>query len=152
MKSMSAIMAVVLCGLLQILPSAARSPFDYDVVLAIVIVELVFAFGVGLICIIFSYNLFRAIKESESLPHDGNLPSSFLPTSQRTSKSEPPKSEPTQSADYNTFHEGKELPDSLLDEYDSDDYELEKKKGTQREHNGGVVPILKTFTNYLRLW
>ena len=51
----------------------------YDAVLAIVIVELVFAFSVGLVCVIFSLNLFLSLKDSQdsvSLQHliAGELP------------------------------------------------------------------------------
>ena len=51
----------------------------YDAVLAIVIAELVFAFSVGLVCVIFSLNLFLSLKDSQdtsSLEHltAGDLP------------------------------------------------------------------------------
>ena len=43
------------------------SPFlSYKQILAIVIVELTFAFSVGLVCVIFSYNLLRAVQLSQT--------------------------------------------------------------------------------------
>ena len=44
----------------------AQSTLSYDAVLTIVIIELVLSFSIGVICILFSYNLFRAIKDSEN--------------------------------------------------------------------------------------
>lgn len=61
------------CKLLQILYFTqviisinAQSTLSYDAVLTIVIIELVLSFSIGVICILFSYNLFRAIKDSEN--------------------------------------------------------------------------------------
>lgn len=45
---------------------AAQSTLSYDAVLTIVIIELVLSFSIGVTCILFSYNLFRAIKDSEN--------------------------------------------------------------------------------------
>jgi hypothetical protein len=42
----------------------ARSPIGYDAVLVLMIVELLFAFGVGLACILFSLNIFSALHRS----------------------------------------------------------------------------------------
>jgi hypothetical protein len=36
----------------------------YDTILTIVIVEVIFAFVIGVVCILLSFNLFRALKDS----------------------------------------------------------------------------------------
>ena len=77
-------MWVKLCLLLTFLV-AARGKSDalgYDAVLAIVIAELAFAFSIGLVCIIFSFNLFRALKDSGEEYSD--LPIGDLPRSRST--------------------------------------------------------------------
>lgn len=41
------------------------SVISYEFILAFVIIELVFAFSIGVTCILFSYYLFRAIKQTD---------------------------------------------------------------------------------------
>lgn len=43
------------------------SSISYDFILIVVIFELVFAFSIGIVCILFSCSLYRAIKDSESV-------------------------------------------------------------------------------------
>jgi len=59
----------------------AASSIQYDAILALVVLELVFAFGVGLSCILFSINLIRAINDP-SLSH---VPSGTFPKSRSSS-------------------------------------------------------------------
>jgi hypothetical protein len=40
------------------------SVYAYDLIFAIVVVEVLFAFSIGLICIVLSFNLFMALKDS----------------------------------------------------------------------------------------
>ncbi len=56
--------------------AVAQSTLSYDAVLVIVIIELVFAFSIGIVCILFSYNLYRAIKLSDSAQNLNNIESS----------------------------------------------------------------------------
>lgn len=42
----------------------ARSPIRYDAIFIMVVVELFFAFAVGIACILFSLNMFRALNRS----------------------------------------------------------------------------------------
>lgn len=58
--------------------ASTSSPIAYSAVLAIVIIELIFAFSVGIACIFFSFNLFRALKDS---PNDliSSMPEGYLP-------------------------------------------------------------------------
>ena len=43
----------------------SNPPIGYQAILALVCVELVFAFGVGLTCVIFSFNMLRALRGSD---------------------------------------------------------------------------------------
>jgi hypothetical protein len=71
--------SISLCSILfgSILTTAdARSPIGYDAVIVLMSIELLFAFGVGLACILFSLNIFTALRATEdnrSL-HVGDLP------------------------------------------------------------------------------
>ena len=56
----------------------------YDAVLAIVIAELVFAFSVGLICVIFSLNLFLSLKDSQDTTSLEDLTAGDLPRPRST--------------------------------------------------------------------
>lgn len=50
--------------LISIVNAAARSPIGYDAVVVLVGIELFFAFAVGVTCILFSLNMFRALNRS----------------------------------------------------------------------------------------
>jgi hypothetical protein len=50
--------------ILSLLSSAYASSTGYDMILTIVIVEVIFSFLIGVVCIILSFNLFRALKDS----------------------------------------------------------------------------------------
>lgn len=60
--------ALKLLSLFSLFASISASSIGYDTILAIVVVELLFAFAVGVICIIFSFNLFRSLKAQEYAP------------------------------------------------------------------------------------
>lgn len=53
----------------------ATSPIAYNTILVIVIIELIFAFTIGVVCVLFSFNLLRALKDAspETLT-SGNFP------------------------------------------------------------------------------
>ena len=53
-----------LAVLLTIAVVQARSPIGYDAIVVLVVIELIFAFGVGVTCIVFSLNMFRALNRS----------------------------------------------------------------------------------------
>ena len=54
--------------LLILIPGVtARSPIGYDAIVVLVAVELFFAFGVGVACILFSLNMFRALNRSPEI-------------------------------------------------------------------------------------
>eukprot|EP01041_Mallomonas_annulata_P007074 gene7074-14388_t len=62
----------------------ATSPIGYDAIFTLVVLELVFAFGVGVSCILFSINLIRALGDSPSQSYqnlsDGSFPRSRQPS------------------------------------------------------------------------
>ena len=150
----------------------ARSPLGYDTVLVLVIVELSFAFAVGLSCIIFSVNIIRALQESTSdyqLP-TGDLPPSRRATSQNLKSNLGVGQETTTcavsstvgaitAADYRTFD-------------DDGEYEIELEVDTngiarpppvpadaplnpvpmEVPQKGGILQVVQSFADYLRIW
>lgn len=122
--------------LLSLFRQASCNHIGYAAILSIVIVELVFAFSVGVICIVFSLNLFRALKESEQ-PMTYNT----MPTLATTGNSQI-FSENTDNSDYRTFNDG-HMSDLDL-EVDTEGL-LEEQEDSQH----GITGIFKTFTSYL---
>ena len=53
-----------LCCLLAGLSFVHAASTGYDMILTIVIVEVIFSFMIGVVCIVLSFNLFRAMKDS----------------------------------------------------------------------------------------
>lgn len=60
---------------------SGASSIQYDAIFALVVIELVFAFGVGLSCILFSINLIRAIND----PSPFHVPIGTFPKSRASS-------------------------------------------------------------------
>jgi hypothetical protein len=69
--------------------------------MVIVVLELVFAFSVGIICVIFSFNLFRALSDLDQNLPIGDLPSryggkrSFVSSPRSAAGVSPPDSKPS---------------------------------------------------------
>jgi hypothetical protein len=57
--------------------AVSHSPISYNTLMVIVVLELVFAFSVGIICVIFSFNLFRALSDLDQNLPIGDLPSRY---------------------------------------------------------------------------
>jgi hypothetical protein len=160
--------------LLSLLPTyvLARSPLGYDTVLVLVIIELSFAFAVGLSCIIFSVNIIRALQESTS---DYQLPTGDLPPSRRAT-SQNLKSNlvgedartytvasstvgATTAADYRTFDDDGEYEIEL--EVDTNGVSRPPPVPADAPLNpvhvevpqpGGILQVVQSFADYLRLW
>lgn len=144
------LLIVLLCGIF--LQTVQSSPIGYDAILAIVIIELLFAFSVGLACIIFSFNLLRALKESEedySRSKIGTLPSRVSGSSSNKKNNAWQSTESL--FDYRTFEEtngsgrrhqsiGSEMDEERQSEYD------------EASANNGIWRSFKTFGGYLKLW
>ncbi len=134
---------------IQLLTTASASNnIGYDAILAIVIAELVFAFSVGVVCIIFSFNLFRTLKESSEVYN--NLPIGDLPARNANMKNGANNADPY---DYSTFQERETYSFGSEAELDyegrADGGEMEEGKEGEADGFGGVV---NTFTSYLKFW
>lgn len=121
--------------------SSTAAPIAYDAILALVIIEVVFAFSVGIICIVFSFNLLRALKD--------------VPTEQmdRLSVGNLPPSRPTQqgragSVDSNTGL----LPRASNTRHPSQDSEMDSEVQLPGYEPPPPESIFETFASYLRWW
>lgn len=145
----------------------------YDIVLVIVISELIFAFGVGLSCVVFSVNLVKAVRlEREDTTGDDNCHN-------RTSLvsgggSEEVKREMSGDGnrgnsvacgdlDYNTFRysEWTGSSEDRLDTGEDSDTEISSEPRTEGVDDDDVSNegelslfegVLENFTEYLRVW
>jgi hypothetical protein len=110
----------------------------HNVVLSIVIVELVIAFSVGVMCIIFSFNLLRVIKDSANANltmTTGDFPPSHSSNLRSISES-----------DYSA------IPDEELRRVRSESSELDFETQLEPDSESGTWGMLHTFGGYLRLW
>lgn len=115
----------------------------HDVILAVVAVELLFAFSVGITCIIFSFNLLRAIKESAESEQltlgQGDLPL-FGGSAQRPSNL-------AQQEEVTLLESGTTVtstaPTRMMSQGSEMDYE---------DPQVGSLGVYHTFVSYLRLW
>mmetsp|Transcript_18415 Transcript_18415/g.40963 ORF Transcript_18415/g.40963 Transcript_18415/m.40963 type:complete len:144 (-) Transcript_18415:26-457(-) len=122
------------------LPCAAASTtgaFGYDVILAIVIIEVIFAFSIGVVCILLSFNLFRALKDSP------NGAVGEFPLSRGNSYND-------LDADYSTFAKdngGGGVGGSVISDEEMD---------FEGVHEGGqessLVGIARSVFAYIRIW
>jgi hypothetical protein len=146
----------------------ATSNVQQTLVLTVVIVELIFAFGVGITCVIFSINLYRALlkeaEEEDSAPRD-ELPTNYVvrdtfanPHSGRRSAPninhaytpDTTSSTTISPATYNALqHEDLE---GDIDDCASDDYELEHNARRKPNRGSSFRSALSSFTTYLRFW
>lgn len=165
---------VLICTFLK---SAIASPIGYEAILAVVIIELVFAFSVGLVCVVFSFNLFFALKDSpDTEVQSGNLPAN-RPRNNSSGLTQPLTGSNPQlnqlvdgSTDYRTFpslkvpsnsrHHNTESDEELDFNTPRDDAESFLHRDTYnsniddnnepRENN--LAGLARSFTNYLKLW
>jgi hypothetical protein len=163
----------LVCSLLPSFTVASSSPVAYDIILAVVILELIFAFSVGLVCIVFSFNLIVALKDTSNeaistLP-EGDLPPSRVSLHQRgnsfdvnngnsnrdtfdESSGGNPRTGGAGSAgfsDYKTFHNVVRSPTNRA----SFASEMDVETGVLENHNNNSFKqLFNTFYNYIRLW
>jgi hypothetical protein len=133
----------------------ARSPLGYDTVLVLVIIELSFAFAVGLSCVIFSINIIRALHSSSEVYE---LPTGDLPPSRKPSQSTGfvVTATPGISTTVNPAA-GSGLQYRTFGDEGGDEYEIELEidstaAGIRPAAQGGLWPLLQSFADYLRLW
>lgn len=128
--------------------NAKTENFSYDIVLTMVIIELIFSFGVGIACVVFSFNLYRAIKKDSEHFAPNNL--QYQNNSKTTQNTKG-------GSDYRTFlEEGNSSAEAGRDsggptgpsraDYFSDEYEIDE------ETPGSVVSLMSNFGSFIRLW
>lgn len=136
----------------------AAADVQQTLLLTVVIVELIFAFGVGITCVIFSINLYRALLSEghdDASNHRDDLPTNYVT---RDTFGHPPgrRSAPgiqhalQQEPSYNAVH-GEDVEDDI-DDCASDDYELERSARRNHNHNRSFRAAVASFTAYLRFW
>lgn len=148
----------------------AASPVAYNTILVIVVLELLFAFSIGVICILFSFNLLRALKDSPSeVLH--SMSAGELPPSRR-SQSAFVAQEPQ--SGYNPLLMGSDSGGDLSDFHDAEDFHpaYQRQPSTESEIDverrlsvargseavpstggtSGVMGVISTFASYLKLW
>ena len=141
-------------------------PIGYDAVLAVVIVELVFAFGIGISCIVFSFNLFRELNNCDV----DVSPVGDLPNRQSLHRKPTVVSAVGSDNDYNTFDFRHTVGTSNGTERYSDyDIENSESQGHSSNHDSnqaprtnpndaennaevGYLPMVQSFLEYIRVW
>lgn len=121
----------------------SHSPLGHEAVLVIVTVELVIAFTVGILCIIFSCNVLRAITDySEDALPPGSLPPSrshlILQKVVSSNRMFPL-----------AILNNDNIKNSYPDEADELEFDTESNTDVERR---GFFAIVRAFTEYLRIW
>mmetsp|Transcript_29833 Transcript_29833/g.28528 ORF Transcript_29833/g.28528 Transcript_29833/m.28528 type:complete len:170 (+) Transcript_29833:94-603(+) len=148
----------------------ARSPIGYEAVVVLVAIELFFAFAVGIACILFSLNMFRALNRSPITPEMyGLLPAGDFPRPlNRTPQIDLKRSQLSERSDLSEDLEN-EFIDTGKEQYFNtatasrreSEYDIEvnigyhpnQPQGEERgEEDSGVLKVLRSFTKYLTLW
>lgn len=140
---------IVLACLFSSVLGHSHSPLGYDTLLVIVIVELFIAFSVGIICVIFSFNLFRALSDFDSNLAIGDLPPSRQPSLKGLDADQINNNPRVQSrhslhSSYQDFRASFSSSDYL------DEEELDFERQTDPNRTG--ISAIKSFTDYVRLW
>lgn len=141
------------CVLALVSSVSAESAAGYNVILTIVIVEVIFSFMIGITCILLSFNLFRALKDSPD-SYTG-LPVGEFPLSRGSNYN---------FADYDTEagnpntgdHDSDQgARDPRMGSFGSDaemDFEGVAEGYDPRTANSNLAGIARTVVGYLRLW
>jgi hypothetical protein len=121
----------------------------YDAVLAVVVVELVVAFAIGISCILFSFNLFRELSSDEL---EVDLRGGDLPSRSTMVKSPMMRSPPTNTSEYNTFERDSDVGGPVVDPEDA----LAAHEAKNESEDAGPQPhiafvILNSFFDYIRI-
>ncbi len=125
----------LIIGQIKLVDCISHSPLKYDAIFVIVIIELVFAFSVGIVCIIFSFNLLRAVSQTDN--NAVTLSPRKFNYSRLSNVVDHTSSSRSLSSDHEFF-------------YDSDDGELDYESTPKASST--ITSMLKSFTDYLRLW
>lgn len=142
--------------------ATTSSPIAYSAVLAIVIVELIFAFSVGIACIFFSFNLFRALKETSN-DQISSMPEGYLPprplarniSSDSFYSSSSVVINPLQSSNpsINPINTHVASNASMQNRYFSQDDELmDEETQLPNSPHPPAQSIFQTFYSYIKVW
>lgn len=157
---------------LQSVECHSHAPIGYTAIYILVIVELTVAFAIGIVCIIFSVNLLRAVSDQDSSLSMGELPRS-RPTSVARSWSKSLLAGSTGalnklSPDYTAeirqvtrsdltasqpFVDGGDTSNyqsarAQCLSFDESEYDTESVDPRQ----GGLYGIVQSFADYIRIW
>lgn len=149
---------LILAFLLALLPSKvsadSASPIAYDIILVIVILELIFAFSVAVVCVLFSFNLILTLKDSSneviSSLAVGDLPPSRRTLHQRDSD----MNEEQLPLDYKTFRDNAERSGNTMhgNSFGSE-MDLERQlPGYEPRNQNNFAAVFNSFFSYVRLW
>ena len=159
---------LLLFAVLQILvlQEAHAVTTGYELILTIVIVEVIFSFVIGVVCIILSFNLFRALKDSPNV-YTG-MPVGEFPLSRGASNtnvngggdsdrasdagrsSTPHSPADRETGDYSTFRDPR-ITGSFGSEAEMD-FEGVADGSTPQLPQNNLLGVVKSVTGYLRLW
>lgn len=127
----------------------------HEVIIAIVSVELLFAFAVGIICIIFSFNLLRSIKEANGyepmgLTH-GNLSHSVRVPNTNASGLNGILQADLEGSASSPLPAESSHPARMLSQGSEMDFEGPLDPNNPNP-NEGLIGIYNSFVSYIRLW
>lgn len=152
--------------LASILATASASSAGYDLILTIVIVEVIFSFVIGVVCILLSFNLFRALKDSNDTYTV--LPSGEFPLSRGPSHNALNGGDPDRISEYAGRNSSPHSPNDRDGNIDYSTFRDPRSMGSfgsdaEMDFEGmaeGYVPpnesnlfgVVKSVAGYLRLW
>ena len=140
--------------LIVFLPSIcckSHSPLGYDAILVMVIIELFIAFAVGILCIIFSCNLYRAVKDSETTLRYGDLPPRAFYSS-KPNKFPIENESIIENLNNKSYQDFERKHPNYNTHDESYDMEYETESIDPQGQPKGFLTIMESFTEYLRLW
>lgn len=177
--AMSKIFKEIVFGLVISLPiavEASASPVAYNTILVIVSIELIFAFAIAFICILFSFNLLRALKDaSPETLSIGDLPprrndNGFTSRNTRiftegtvnqTQYNPLVGMNSRESEDLSRYHDAEEIPPPVRHSSMGSEWDFEhdsrgnmnnlSARGANTNY-GNVKGIVTTFFSYLKPW
>ena len=147
----------------------ARSPIGYEAVMILMSLELIFAFSVGITCIVFSVNMFRALtREGETSTYSslpvGDFPLPPVSSSQNLIRNSSYVTAALSNGDYQ-YHSSaniggdlSRIPDKPINISNvSSEFDLETTGANDNTTTAPIVDVtiwstIQSFADYLRLW
>lgn len=144
---------VLISGLSLACLVQAENAAGYNVILTIVIVEVIFSFLIGFTCILLSFNLFRALKDSPD-SYTG-LPVGEFPLSRGSNYNFADYDTESANPDAGARDSEYSPRDPRMGSFGSDaemDFEGVAEGYDPRTANSNLVGVARTVVGYLRLW